>query len=135
MKVYTKEEVNNILNKIEDMNFIYTKYLIDNNFFFRRLHKRSKKGIFRYYPIKNLYIICECNKENHTDMCHIESFKINNIYDIDDSYPNTITIGVENEKFNYIIFSNSRINYLGYNIRNLIKKILHKKIEYRYNRR
>lgn len=124
MKSYTREELNDTLNKVSSMNYIYEIRSEGNSFLFEKLYKRTKNGIFQYYDIKKLYIICECDKNNYTDMCHITSFNLNNVSDIRDNYPNTISIYVENERFAYIIFSDKRISYIRNNILSFFKRIL-----------
>lgn len=126
MKSYTREEINDTLNKVSSMNYIYEIRSEGDSFFFEKLYKRTKNGIFQYYDIKKLYIICECDKNNYTDMCHITSFNLNNVSDIRDNYPNTISIYVENERFAYIIFSDKRISYIRNNILSFFKRLFSK---------
>ena len=126
MKSYTREEINDVLNRVSSMNYVYEITASDDAFFFKRLYKRTKDGIFQYYNIKDLYVVCECDKNNHTDMCHITSFKFINVSDIRDNYPHTISIYVENERFAYIIFSDKRIRYIRNNIFSFFKRLFSK---------
>ena len=126
MKSYTREELNDTLNKVSSMNYIYEIRSEGDTFFFEKLYKRTKNGIFQYYDIKKLYVICECDKNNYTDMCHITSFNLSNVSDIRDNYPHTISIYVENERFAYIIFSDKRIRYIRNNILSFFKRLFSK---------
>lgn len=127
MKSYTREEVNDALNRVSSMNYIYEAKTDGDTFFLKRLYKRTKNGAFQYYNIKNLYVICECDKNNYTDMCHIVSFNLENISNIIDHSPYTVSIYVENEKYSYIFFSDRKMRYIRNNILSFFKRLFRKR--------
>ena len=125
MKTYTREEINDILNRISSMNYVYEIKSDGDNFFFKRIYKRTKNGVFQYYMIRTLYIVCECDKNNYTDMCHITSFNLNNVSNVIDHSPSTISIYIENEKYSQLFFSDKRIRYIRNNILSFLRRLFH----------